>query len=266
MDYTIIKKLRKEHNWTQDEVASMLWISRVTYNLLENGKTPREPYIEQLQDIFDVSFSAMQDKSKPKINRKLDNKTYEKAKKIMLYILSKTSQLPNVWKTVLYKILYFCEFDRYELTGQRLTWLDFVKLPKGPAPAWFDFAIKKMEDEGSVIPVNAKYMWYTQQRYMINEKIADNFLIWEEKIFVDKVINKIKNMNASEVSDYSHGDIPWKATPDMELIDTTLANHRLYPYSAKARAEKLEQDMNNLTNNPAFAFLLDEPDLYEDVI
>ena len=68
MDYTIIKKLRKEHDWTQDEVASMLWVSRVTYNLLENGKTPREPYIEALQDIFDVSFSAMQDQNKPKIN------------------------------------------------------------------------------------------------------------------------------------------------------------------------------------------------------
>ncbi len=266
MDYNIIKKLRKDHNWTQDEVAGMLWISRVTYNLIENGKTPREPYIETFQDIFDVSFSAMQDQNKPKINRKLDHKTYEKTKKLMLYILSKTSQLPNVWKTVLYKILYFCEFDRYEITWQRLTWLDFVKLPKWPAPAWFDFAIKKMEDEGSIISVNAKYMWYTQQRYMLNEKIADNFLIWEEKIFVDKIINKIKNMNASEVSDYSHGDIPWKATPDMELIDINLANHRLYPYSAKARAQKLEQDVNMIQNNWAFKFLLDEPDLYEDLI
>jgi len=266
MDYIIVKKLRKEHKWTQDQVADMLGISRVTYNILENGKTSREPYIEKLQDIFDVSFSAMQDKNKPKINHKLDKNTYEKTKKLMLYILSKTSQLPNVWKTVLYKILYFCEFDRYELTGQRLTGLNFVKLPKWPAPAWFDSAIKKMENEGSIIPVNAKYMWYTQQRYMINEKIADNLLLWKEKTFVDKVINKIKNMNASEVSEYSHGDIPWKATPDMELIKISLANHRLYPYSAKARAEKLQQDINNLTNNSAFKFLLDEPDLYEDVI
>jgi hypothetical protein len=84
---------------------------------------------------------------------------------------------------------------------------------------------------------------------MINEKIADNFLVGEEKVFVDKVINKIKNMNASEVSEYSHGDIPWKATPDMELIDIDLANHRLYPYSAKIRAEKLEQDVGMIQNN-----------------
>ena len=73
-------------------------------------------------------------------------------------------------------------------------------------------------------------------------------------------------MNASEVSEYSHGDIPWKATPDMEVIDIDLANHRMYPYSAKAREEKLEQDKYNFSNNPAFSFLLDEEDLYEDLI
>jgi len=38
----------------------------------------------------------MKDKGKKPINRKLDKNTYEKTKKIMLYILSKTSQLPNV--------------------------------------------------------------------------------------------------------------------------------------------------------------------------
>lgn len=266
MDYTIIKKLRKDHNWTQEQLAGMLWVSRVTYNLLENGKTPRDPYIESFQDIFDVSFSAMENTTKPKINHKLDKNTYEKTKKIILYILSKTSQLPNVGKTVLYKILYFCEFDRYELTGKRLTWLDFVKLPKWPAPAWFDFAIQKMEAQGLLIPVNAKYMWYTQQRYMLNEIVDENFLSLEEKTFVDKVINKIKDMNGTEVSEYSHWDIPWKATPDMELIDIELANHRMYPYSARARKEKLEQDIEMIQNNWAFQFLLDEPDLYEDLV
>ena len=262
----MIKELRKQHKWTQDEVASMLWISRVTYNLLENGKTPRDPYIEALQDVFDTSFSAIKNPNKKTISRTLDAKTYQKTKDLLLYILEKTSQLPNVGKTVLYKILYFCEFDRYELTWERLTGMDFVKLPKWPAPAGFDFAIKKLESEWSIIPVNAKYMWYMQQRYMINEKIASNLILWEKKAIIDRIINKLKDMNASEVSDYSHGDLPWKATPDMELIDIELANHRSYPYSAKARAEKLQQDIGMIQNNWAFKFLLDEPDLYEDLI
>ena len=265
MDFTIIKKLRQEHKWTQDQVAEMLWVSRVTYNLIENWKTPRDPYIEQFQDIFDVSFSALENNKTIK-HKTLTEEKYKKVKNLILYILSKTSSLPNVWKTVIYKMLYFCEFDRYELTLKRLTWLDFVKLPKWPAPENFDSIINRMEKECSIIPVTAKYMWYTQQRYMINEKIAENLLDWEEKTYVNKVIERLKNMNASEVSEYSHGDIPWKATPDMEVIDINLANHRFYPYSAKMREEKLEQDKNNFMDNPAFSFLLDEEDLYEDIV
>jgi len=265
MDCKIIKKLRQEHKWTQDQVAEMLWVSRVTYNLIENWKTPRDPYIEQFQDIFDVSFSALSRYKKIK-NEDLNDEKYEKVKNLILYILNKTSSLPNVWKTVIYKILYFCEFDRYELTWERLTWLDFIKLPKWPAPENFDFIINKMEKEWVIIPVTAKYMWYTQQRYMINERIAENLLEWEQRTYVNKVIERLKNMNASEVSEYSHGDIPWKATPDMEVIDINLANHRMYPYSAKTREEKLEEDKNNFMNNPAFSFLLDEEDLYEDVV
>ncbi|HOG15325.1 MAG TPA: DUF4065 domain-containing protein [Candidatus Absconditabacterales bacterium] len=265
MDYSIIKKLRKKNNWTQDQVAEMLGISRVTYNLLENGKTPRTPYIKSLQDIFDISFSALQNNKKIK-HKTLNDRQYKKIKNLILYILNKTSSLPNVGKTVIYKILYFCEFDRYELTGERLTGLDFIKLPKGPAPENFDFIINRMEKEESIISITAKYMGYIQQRYIINEKVADNLLEGEQKTHVNKVIEKFKNMNASEISEYSHGDIPWKATPDMEIIDINLANHRLYPYSAKIREKKIEQDTNNFTNNPAFQFLLDEEDLYEDIV
>lgn len=265
MDYKIIKELRKQHNRTQDQVAEMLWVSRVTYNQIENWKTPRDSYIEQFQDIFDVSFSALANHKKVP-HKAINDAKYQKVKNLILYILDKTSSLPNVWKTVIYKILYFCEFDRYELTWQRLTWLDFIKLPKWPAPENFDFIINRMEKEWVIIPVMATYMWYTQQRYMINERISENLLQWEEKIYVNREIERLKNMNVSEICEYSHGDIPWKATPDMEVIDIDLANHRMYPYSAKIREEKLEQDKNNFINNPAFKFLLDEEDLYEDIV
>ena len=83
--------------------------------------------------IFDISFSAI-DKNNLKKEKPVDNEVFEKFKELLLHIISKTSQLPNVGKTVLYKMLYFCEFDWFEKTWERLTWLDFIKLPKWPAP------------------------------------------------------------------------------------------------------------------------------------
>ena len=265
MDYKIIRELREKYNRTQDQVAEMLWISRVTYNLLENWKTPRDPYIDNLQDVFDVSFLALENNSLQK-EKSVDNDVYEKFKELLLYIISKTSQLPNVWKTVLYKMLYFCEFDWFEMKWERFTWLNFVKLPKWPAPQGFDFMISRMCKENEIIPVNARFMWYTQQRYLINKKLENFFLDDAKKNFVDEIINKFKDMNATEISEYSHWDIPWKVTQDMEVIDINLANSRLYPYSVKAREKALDQDLNQFTNNPAFSFLLDEEDLYEDIV
>jgi len=266
IDHIRLKELRKEHKFTQDEVAGMLGVSRVTYNLIENGKTPREPYKEQLEDIFDVSFHALNN-NKPKPKRVIDNEEeYIKIKNLIMYILDKTAQLPNVGKTVLYKILYFCEFDWFELTGKRLTGMDFVKLPRGPAPAGFDDVIKKMTAEEVVVPVNAKYMGYIQQRYLINEKVPHDLWQGREKEVIDRVIHKLKDMNAKEISNYSHGDLPWKATKDMELIDINLAYQREYPYSARIQEAKRARDRANFSDNPAFSFLLDEPDLYDDLI
>ena len=109
-------------------------------------------------------------------------------------------------------------------------------------------------------------MWYTQQRYLINKKLENVFLNKDKEKFVDDIIERFKDMNASEISEYSHWDIPRKVTPDMEVIDINLANSRLYPYSVKAREMALNQDLSQFTNNPAFWFLLDEEDLYEDIV
>jgi hypothetical protein len=44
----------------------------------------------------------------------------EKFKQALLYITQKIGALPNVGQTVLYKILYFCDFDYYEKFEEQL--------------------------------------------------------------------------------------------------------------------------------------------------
>lgn len=100
----------------------------------------------------------------------------------------------------------------------------------------------------------------------MNEKLPTNIRTGKEKEMIDRIIRKFKDMNAKEISDYSHGDMPRKATKDMELIDIHLACERSYPYSAKAQEIRRQEDRANFSNNPAFAFLHDEPDLYDDLI
>lgn len=35
---------------------------------------------------------------------------------------------------------------------------------------------------------------------------------------IDDVLNRLSDMNASQISDYSHRDIPWVTTEDGEVI------------------------------------------------
>ncbi len=64
----------------------------------------------------------------------------EKFKQVLHYIIHQCGSLENVGKTVLFKILYFTDFDYYELYEEKLTGEPYRKLPLGPAPVHFEEA------------------------------------------------------------------------------------------------------------------------------
>ena len=50
-----------------------------------------------------------------------------KFKEVLLYILSKIGAKPNVGQTVIYKLLYFIDFDFYELYEEQILGLRYIK-------------------------------------------------------------------------------------------------------------------------------------------
>jgi hypothetical protein len=44
-------------------------------------------------------------------------------------------------------------------------------------------------------------------------------------------------MNASQISEYSHGDVPWLTTDDKKIIDYEKVFYRTTPYSVRNDAE-----------------------------
>src|SRR5665811_2454349 len=55
-------------------------------------------------------------------------------KNVLLYILERCAGKPNVGETVLYKLLYFSDFNYYELYEEHLSGARYRKLPYGPVP------------------------------------------------------------------------------------------------------------------------------------
>jgi len=155
----------------------------------------------------------------------------EKFKQVLHYIVSKVGTLDNVGKTVLFKILYFSDFDYYELNEMPITGERYFKLAHGPAPLDFDGIISELEKEEKIKEIDAKYKGLPQIKFLSLCKPNLNLLNANELQLVEKVINKLSSMSAKQVSGYSHEDMPWKATKDNEEIDYELVFYRSPTFS-----------------------------------
>jgi len=57
---------------------------------------------------------------------------------------------------------------------------------------------------------------------------------------IDNVLNKLSDMNATRISDYSHEDVPWMVTEDGKRIDYETVFYRTKPYSVRQYGEDVQ--------------------------
>ena len=150
----------------------------------------------------------------------------EKFKQFLHYIIYKTSNLHNVGKTVLYKILYFTDFNYYELFEEKLSGETYLKYPYGPAPCDFEDVISELKNEGLIKEIESGYGTYRQIKYLSNKEPNMSKFDAEELRFIDESINTYSKFNAKEISEYSHKDIPYNAAEDFEELDYELVFYR----------------------------------------
>lgn len=235
-----IKQQRTKRKMTQEYFASELGISRPTYMQVERGE--RELTISEarkLAAIFDMSienFLAGKDIShqiaitgkKKKTQRKessirisVPQEKAEKFEQILLYILAKIGGKPNIGQTVLYKLLYFIDFDYYEKTEEQLTGAKYIKNHYGPTPVMFAKIIERMEKEGKVEKIKSKFYKYEQSKYLVNPQIQIDLsaLSAQELAHIDWEINRLGDLTATQISALSHLDTPWKVAKEREALE-----------------------------------------------
>lgn len=213
----IIKKKRTEHDLSQAEMAKKLNISRPTYIKIE--KDSREPTLTELRklesilNIPKVSIMIKPTKKSPvkksTIRINIPQERMDKFKEVLLYILEKVGAKPNVGKTVIYKLLYFIDFDFYEKFEEQLIGAVYVKNHHGPTPVAFATIIKNMEKQNEIEQVRSKYYRYDQKKYYpIRSPDLSQFNATEIK-HIDEVLTRLADKNANELSEYSHNDVPF---------------------------------------------------------
>lgn len=166
----------------------------------------------------------------PSVKAKLDK---EKFKQVLHYIVDSCRNKENIGKVALFKLMYFSDFNFYEIHEKSITNETYIKLPKGPAPEHFEVLVDEMVKEGKIKKVNRTFMGKKQFALMSLQQPELSKLSAVEIKMIDSVICLLSNMNATQVSEYSHGDMPWKATEDMKNIDYELVFYRSDLYSVR---------------------------------
>jgi len=163
----------------------------------------------------------------------IPQKNIKKFKEVLLYILNKIGSKPNIGETVIYKLLYFIDFDYYERYEEQLIGATYIKNHHGPTPVEFREVIKEMINNKEVAKVLNDYFKYPQTKYLPLRKHDLSLLKATEIEVIDEVLNRLGDMNATQISDYSHNDVPWLTTEDKKAIEYESVFYRTAPYSVR---------------------------------
>jgi len=249
-----LRALRKRKGLSQDDLAGMLGIARPAVSEIERGSrrvTAEE--LVALARIFETSVDYMlgltgeavvelelgessappPQKKRRDVRINVPQKHLRKFREVLLYILSRVGARPNVGETVIYKLLYFIDFDYYEKYEEQLIGATYRKNLYGPTPLEFQAVVDEMEKSGELDRFDAERNGYRQKRYMARRRPDLRLLNGAEIEMIDDVIRRIGGMGARQVSEYSHGDVPWLTTPDGEEIAYESVFYRTAAYSVR---------------------------------
>jgi transcriptional regulator with XRE-family HTH domain len=250
-----IRNIREQVSLSQEKLADSLGINRVSISQIESGERKiSAEEIAALAKIFNLSSDLLLDlekdmkvilektkegglEKKPEVRISVPQRNLDKFKEVLLYILNKVGSKPNVGEAVLYKLLYFAEFDFYEKYEEQLIGATYIKNHYGPTPKEFIKIVDEMEGK-DLSKVKDKYFQYPQTKYLPLRSPNLTILKAHEIKMIDEVLDNLSDMNASEIRDYSHGDVPWLTTEEGKVIDYESVFYRTTPYSVRSYSGK----------------------------
>lgn len=253
-----IMELRKIKGLSQEDLAKNIGISRPSLAQIELGNRFIDVFeLHKLSlvlgfsmdDFLSADYKATDEVKQEEVvkGKKQEMRIsvpalqVNKFKNVLLYILERCAGKPNVGETVLYKLLYFCDFNYYELHEEHLTGARYRKLPYGPVPQKLDTIINQMLEKGQIKRIKTEYYNKTQTRYIPLAKADLTGLKASEKEVIDSVIQQLSDWSAAAISNYSHKDMPWLASKEGEEINYELAFYRDAPFSVRNYGDEIEE-------------------------
>lgn len=152
-----------------------------------------------------------------------------KYKNTILYLCSQLGGSVR-GKKKLAKLLYYIDFDRYELneSAKTITGDTYKAWPMGPVPKHYMDVIAKLEKDGyltfSTAEGNSGYL--PTEIYSTSKQPDMSVFDDEDKMILQRVVSKYGNLTGKQLEDLTHGEAPFVATEQNKEILFDLAFYR----------------------------------------
>ena len=138
----------------------------------------------------------------------------------MLYLADLSRDDPFFGAVKLCKLLYYCDFRAFAVTGDSITGASYQKQPKGPVPIQFFAERDALVADGEALLKSEMLFHYIQHRLEPTQDCSGKAELFsgQELRIVHRVHDELKGMTANQVSDLSHKEPGWILTDDYEVI------------------------------------------------
>ena len=245
-----IARIRKQKGYSQAELARHTGISRSSYAQIELGN--RSLNILEFQSISELlgfsmdEFMSSEYSIPEQVNLVLEEKAVAYGERIstpalkkhvvpqvLVYLLEKCAGKPNIGESMLNPLLYFLDFNYYELYETQLTGMTYRKRSESPVSVQLDSLISQLTKQNRLQKIKTIYFGRVQTRYLPLIKADLSILQASEKHVIDRLIDQYSDWSADTLYNYASRDMPLMATEEGKIIDYELVFYREAPYTVR---------------------------------
>lgn len=245
-----INGLRRSKSLSQAELAEIIGISRSAMVQIELGNRSIDIFeLKKLSQFFDLSIDqilsddfdvlikveeelpAYQTKNEVRVSIPEFKKS--KFRNVFIYILENCAGKPGIDELALTLILYFCDFNYYELFEEHLTGSEYRKSASGPVSTKFNAVINEMITTEQIKRIKTVFNGKLQLKLFPLTKADLRQFSAAEKSVIDQVLIQMSSWSTNMLSEYVRMDMPCMATIEGEPISYNLVFYRELPYTVR---------------------------------
>lgn len=258
-----IRRLREQYGLGQRAFSRLLGWGEITIHRYEAGALQDEAHNNELLLLkdpaaFEVLFERNKHKLSPGVSRRVERQLrellgerkqnqlkrwlgslfgesredilsgyrwfdLERFENLVLYFCKSISP---VTKTKLNKLLWYCDFLSFNVTGRSMTGLVYVHLPYGPVPSHYEYYLGHLIQEEVLSSKEVIFgEGVTGEVYEAVEEPDLSLFTDQEKAVMDKVAQLFMRMGAKAIADLSHAEEGYRRTAPGEAVSYEWAEH-----------------------------------------